>query len=148
MGSTYFITASTAQRRAILLSERMAALLADVLMQTRRRNVLIHDFVIMPEHFHVLLAIPQDLTIKRAVQFIKGGFSFRAKRECGFNGEVWQAGYHDRRVRDFEEFRNFSSYIRANPVKRGLCVHEDEYGWSSANSNFQSDSLPQRLKPR
>ena len=29
------------------------------------------------------------------MQFIKGGFSFRAKKEAAFRDEVWQAGYND-----------------------------------------------------
>ena len=49
----------------------------------------IHDFVAMPNHLHVLLTVPGTMTIERAVQLIKGIFSYRAKRELGFNGEIW-----------------------------------------------------------
>jgi hypothetical protein len=33
---------------------------------------------------------------------IKGGFSYRARKELGLVGEIWQPSYYDRRVRDFE----------------------------------------------
>jgi putative transposase len=39
----------------------------------------LHAFVVMPDHLHLLIT-PFD-TIEKSVQLIKGGFSFRAKRE-------------------------------------------------------------------
>ncbi len=59
---------------------------------------LLHEFVVMPDHFHVLLT-PQK-TLERAMQLIKGGFSFRAKKEMGFSGEIWETSFYDHRVRD------------------------------------------------
>lgn len=38
----------------------------------------------MPDHFHVLITVEGEMTIERAVQFIKGGFAFRAGKELGF----------------------------------------------------------------
>jgi hypothetical protein len=34
---------------------------------------------------------------------IKGGFFYRARKETYFIGEVWES-FHDRRVRDLDEF--------------------------------------------
>jgi putative transposase len=51
----------------------------------------------MPNHFHLL--ITPTLTLERAMQVIKGGFSYRARKELGFAGEIWQPSYYDRRVR-------------------------------------------------
>jgi putative transposase len=48
----------------------------DVLGKDRRkRRFLLHEFVIMPNHFHVLLTPPAEFPLEKAVQFIKGGFS-------------------------------------------------------------------------
>jgi hypothetical protein len=30
------------------------------------------------------------------LQLIKGGFSFRAKKELGFGGEIWEKSFRDR----------------------------------------------------
>jgi putative transposase len=32
----------------------------------------------MPDHFHILMTLGREISIERAVQFIKGGFAFRA----------------------------------------------------------------------
>jgi len=57
----------------------------------------LHEFVLMPDHFHLLIT-PLS-TLERALQLIKGGFSFRAKKELGFLGEIWEKSFYDRRVR-------------------------------------------------
>ena len=144
--STYFITSSTFQKNSRFQSERMAQLFIDVLFHYRdQKNYLLHEFVLMPDHFHLL--ITPTLSLERALQLIKGGFSYRAKKELGFNGEIWEKGCYDRRVRDIEDYQAFRRYIRENPVKKGLASADQEYSYSSARSEFVLDELPQRLKP-
>jgi putative transposase len=143
---TYFITAGTFQKQQLLQSDRMARLLLDVLLSYRsQEKYLLHEFVLMPDHFHLL--ITPLLRLERALQLIKGGFSFRAKREIGFQGEIWEKSFHDRRVRDWEEFSAFRQYIHRNPVKRGLAPAPEEYPHSSARGDLTLDAVPQRLKP-
>jgi putative transposase len=93
-GRVFFVTTTTSMARRLLQSERNAMLLIDVL----RANVAtgkfqMHDFVIMPDHLHLLLSLPCDVSVEKAMQLIKGGFSYRLKREFGFQGEVWQRGF-------------------------------------------------------
>jgi putative transposase len=142
----YFITASTFQKRQILQSDRMAGLFMDVLLHYRQQEkYLLHEFVVMADHFHLLITPTQ--TLERVMQLIKGGFSFRAKKELGFVHEIWQPSYYDRRVRDVEEYFALREYIRQNPVKRRLVEISQEYRFSSAWPVFQLDTAPQRLKP-
>jgi putative transposase len=124
----------------------MARLLLDVLFHYRsQEKYLLHEFVLMPDHFHLLLT--PLLTLERALQLIKGGFSFRAKRELGFQGEIWEKSFHDHRVRDWEEYCGFRQYIHQNPVRRGLVQRPEEYAYSSAKAGRVLDAVPQRLKP-
>jgi putative transposase len=69
---------------------------------------------------HLLLTVGSDMTIERAMQFIKGGFSYRLKKEFGYLGEVWQRGYSEVRVEDEASFARHREYIANNPVKAGL----------------------------
>ena len=143
---TYFITACTFQKQQLLQSDRMARLFLDVLLNYRaQEKYLLHEFVLMPDHFHLL--ITPLLTLERALQLIKGGFSFRANRELGFQGEIWEKSFYDRRVRDWEEYSAYRQYIHRNPVKRGLALVPEEYPYSSARTGLALDALPQRLKP-
>ncbi len=143
---TYFITAGTFQKQQLLQSDRMAQLFLDVLHGYRsQEKYLLHEFVLMPDHFHLL--ITPISTLERALQLIKEGFSFRAKRELGFEGEIWEKSFYDRRVRDWEEYSVFRQYIHRNPVKRGLAAVPDKYPYSSARGGLALDAVPQRIKP-
>ena len=103
---TYFITGCAFQKQQLLQSERMARLFLDVLLNYRsQERYLLHEFVLMPDHFHLLIT-PLS-TLERALQLIKGGYSFRVKKELGFQGEIWEKSFYDRRVRDWEEYRAF-----------------------------------------
>ncbi len=145
-GGTYFITASAYDKHALFQSDRMARLLMDILFHYQRQSRYhLHEFVVMPDHFHLLLTPIPPVTIEKAVQFIKGGFSYRAKKELGFAGEIWQTSFYDRRVRDAEEYARFRHYIHMNPVRRGLVCLPEEFLYSSAQSKL--DEIPQWLKP-
>ena len=87
----------------------------------------------MPDHVHILMTVPGDMSLEKAMQFIKGGFSFRAKKELGFPGEVWQRGYSDVRVEDERSFAEHRRYINENPVKAGLAKSAEEYPYGSAH---------------
>ncbi|MFP5250490.1 MAG: REP-associated tyrosine transposase, partial [Acidobacteriota bacterium] len=111
----------------------MAGLFIDVLRsQMRAGRLTVHDFIVMPDHVHILLTVPGDLSIEKAMQWIKGGFSYRANKELGFKGEIWQRGFSDVRVADEHSFRCHREYIKQNPVKAGLANAPEEYTHGSA----------------
>jgi putative transposase len=142
--SCYFITASTFQKKNILQSGRMARLFVNVLLHYRQQEkYLLHEFVVMPDHFHLLITPVQAL--ERSMQFIKGGFSYRAKKELHFAHEIWQPSYYDRRVRNAHEYFAFREYIRRNAVKRGLAAGPEQYPYCSASPELLLDPAPDRL---
>ena len=87
----------------------------------------VHDFVVMPNHVHVLLTVGADMTIEKAMQFIKGGFSYRLRKECGYLGEVWQRGFSEQRVEDRQSFLQHQEYIVRNPVRAGLVDSPEKF---------------------
>jgi putative transposase len=124
----FFATTKTSMGRRLLQSERNAMLLVDVL----RSNVAagkfqLHDFVISPDHLHLLMTLPGDVSIEKAMQLIKGGFSYRLKGEFGYQGEVWQRGFSEVRINDWQSFLQHREYIVQNPVKSGLVESAEDY---------------------
>ena len=111
-------------------AERWAKLLIDTIYHYRGGAYLLHEFVIMPDHIHVLIT-PQT-SLEKAVQFIKGGFSYRAKKELGFRAAVWQRGFSEVRILDRRSFLEHRDYIDNNPVKAGLVDSPEKYPYSSA----------------
>jgi putative transposase len=110
---TFFVTSKTIEGRNLLQSERMATLFIDVLRSyTAARKFVVHDFVVMPDHVHLLLTVDESMSIEKAMQFIKGGFSYRAKKELGYQGELWQRGFSEVRISDRSQLFETSGIYR------------------------------------
>ena len=102
----------------------------------------------MPNHVHLLITVPACLTVERAVQFIKGGFSHRAGKELDLKAPVWQKGFSEIRVLDADAFARLQHYVHENPVAARLVSSAHDFPYSSAHPGFEIDPTPQRLKPR
>jgi putative transposase len=144
--NVYFVTASTWGHRSLFQTERMAGLFIETIFHYRRqRKFLIHEFVVMPTHFHLLLT-PTGIALERAMQFIKGGFSYRVKKDLSLSVEVWERGYVDHRIRDAIDYSRHVEYIRQNPVEARIVERAGDYPYSSAHNGFAVDSCPEELE--
>ncbi len=100
----------------------------------------------MRDHVHFILTPAPQVPLEKAVQFIKGGFSFRAKKENLFHGEIWQKGYHESRIRDAEEYAQHVEYVWMNPVKAGLVDRPEDFLYSSARLRTEVDAAPHQFQ--
>ncbi len=125
--------------------DRNCELLMDVLRDNRDKDCfLLHEFVIMPDHFHAIITPAYQVPLEKAVQFIKGGFSYRIKKELAFNGEVWQAGFTNYRIKAAADYETHRKYILENPMRAGL---REDYRWTSSRDLIALDPAPPGLKP-
>lgn len=142
---TFFVTTKTSMGQALLQSERNATLLIDVLRYyVAAGKFQIHDFVVMPDHVHLLITVRGDTTIEKAMQFVKGGFSYRLRKECGYLGEVWQRGFSEMRADDPQSFLRHRQYIAQNPVKAGLVDSPEKFPYCFT---YLAEQKIQGLKP-
>lgn len=140
----FFVTTITAHRQPIFRRDGVARLLIETLAHYRdERKFLLHEFVIMLDHMHALLTPAPEISLERAVQFIKGGFSFRLKSRP----PVWQASFANHRVRDCEDYEHHREYIWMNPVRASLAATAEAYPYSSAAGVLRLDVLPPGLNP-
>ncbi len=140
----FFVTTVTAQRRPIFRRKTTAQLLIETLAHYGdERKFLLHEFVIMPDHIHALLTPAEEISLERAMQFIKGVSSYRLKSRP----PVWQASFTNHRVRDLEDYKHHCDYIRMNPVRARLAERAEGYPYSSAAGVMRMDPIPQGLKP-
>ena len=145
--STYFITANVLEKRSLFQVEKIARLFIEVMFEYRSmKKYQMHEFVVMPDHIHLIFS-PAGITLERAMQLVKGGFSFQLNKALRRKRDPWQPSFFDRRIRDSLEYQKYKDYIWQNPVKRGLARTPEEYPYSSANPAFKLDPVPQRLKP-
>jgi putative transposase len=128
---TFFATTRTSMSRRLFQSERNANLLIDVLRScVATKEFKLHDFVIMPDHVHLLITVDEHLSIENAMQLIEGRFSCRLEKEEKYLGEVWQKGFSEVRIYDQEAHDRFRNYIAENPVKAGVVDEPLKYPYS------------------
>src|SRR5439155_4293200 len=141
---TYFVTFSTSQRRRLFVVDSYARLFLKILYGYRRQGRFqLHAFVLMPEHVHMLLTPADNVTLERAMQLIKGGYSHAFGLEFG-RKEIWQRGFTDHRIRNAEDFARHRDYIHKNPV--GLVERAVEYRCSSAFPGYKLDVWSRNLR--
>jgi putative transposase len=139
---TYFVTAVTAYRRRLFQVHHNADLLIDTLQDQRSKGrIAIHAFVVMPDHVHVILTPAPEVSLEKAMQYIKGGFSFRLKSKV----DVWERSYDSRRIVDAGGFAERIRYIQQNPVRANIVTQADVYPFSSAGKQHLVDPTPSHL---
>ncbi len=144
---TYFVTSRTWQSRALFAKIAACEIFVETLLHyCNHGTYLLHAFVLMPEHFHVLLTLARSTSLERAVMYIKGGSGRKIGRELSLRFPVWQRGFSDHRIRDKNDYELHRNYIEQNPVKRKIISLASDYPWSSASDRYQLNDAPQALK--
>jgi putative transposase len=145
---TYFVTSRTWQSRRVFVTAPPCEVFIDSLLHYRDGGFYrLHGFVIMPDHFHVLLTPGNETALERAVQFIKGGSAKQIRERLLYRFPIWQRGFSDHRIRDAADCEQHVRYLAQNPVKKKLAQTATQYRWSSASDAYRMDEVPQGLKP-
>ena len=135
---TFFTTAVTANRHRLFQTERNAELLLRILQDNRQKGRFqLHAYVIMPDHIHLLLTPAENVSIEKAMQYVKGGFSFQLKSAF----DVWERSFKEHRIKDEQDYLHHLHYIEQNPVRANLSATPEQFPYSSATSN-QIDPTP------
>jgi putative transposase len=135
----HFITSSCYQRRALLSSAARRDLFLKTLEQVRcRYGFAVVGYVVMPEHFHLLISEPEKGDPSVIMQVLKQRFAgqvLQAQDQLGDRmleeGHVWQRRFYDFVVWSEAKRVEKLRYMHRNPVKRGLVMEPEDWAWSS-----------------
>ncbi|MDO9227806.1 MAG: uracil-DNA glycosylase family protein [Pseudomonadota bacterium] len=118
--------------------------IADIVVQALRHHegarYTLHEYVVMPNHVHLLLTPLGEHTLSEILHSLKSWTAQKINGLLGRNGAIWQRESFDRVVRDDDEMRALAAYIRRNPVKARLCAEEDGFRFGSAWKNAGRDA--------
>jgi putative transposase len=143
---TFFVTSVTNRRQAFFKNADAAELFIETLYIYRAQGRFeLHEFVVMPDHFHLIITPAEQIPLEKAVQYIKGGYSTTGRRELGLRG-VWQPKPSNHRIRDAADYEAHRDYIFDNPVRAGPALYPEEYPFSSARRLENLDPRPPALK--
>ena len=79
-------------------------------------------FLLMPDHLHAIVQIPDPLRLEEVVRCFKQA----ATKQAGIR---WQRGFFDHRIRQDESAQHKYRYIEMNPVRSGLIQKSEEWPW-------------------
>ncbi len=144
-GGTYFITQVTYGRQPWLCDDLSRQVLRQGIEAVRHDYPFeIDGFVLLPDHFHLLMRLPEgDVNFSERMRQIKSfvtrkiGHLPQVQDEPNLSREergekyVWQRRFWEHLIRDEEDFRNHLQYIHNNPVKHQYCKEPKDWKYSS-----------------
>jgi putative transposase len=145
----HFITWSCYHRQPLLDTPARRDLLLDILEEARRKyRFVVHGYVVMPEHVHLLMTEPEQGDPAVVMKVIKQRFARKMKgqdRQTPICDRFWQKRLYDFNVwnecKRIEKLR----YMHRNPVKRGLVEEPDQWRWSSFRAYLYGELGPVRV---
>jgi REP-associated tyrosine transposase len=150
-GGTYFFTVTLAERQSTALVDHVDALRAAFRAARRERPFTIDAVVILPDHLHAILTLPQgDANFPGRWRRIKGHFSthllaagIALRRHANGELALWQRRYWEHTIRDDDDFARRVDYVHYNPVKHRLVTRVRDWPHSSFHLYVRSGVLPQ-----
>ena len=136
-GHFHFITSSCYRRLPLLGDPHTRDVFVKTLDEVRRRyRFKLAGYVVMPEHFHLLIGEAQKHTPSIILQSLKQRVPRALQRESqagviGQSIEFWMPRFYDFNVWSQEKISEKLEYMHNNPVKRGLVSHPKDWVWSS-----------------
>ena len=101
------------------------ATLRNRLLECDSKSVHIGDFVVMPNHVHLLLVPVSGFELEQILKGIKGAAARWCNVLLGRGGRFWQPDSYDHIVRDLSQLAQFRQYIADNPSKAGITLAAD-----------------------
>ena len=166
-GHAHELTFSCLKRQPLLDCKHARQLLADSVNSAAvRHNFDVWAWVIMPEHFHLLIFPCQDeYSISGILKSIKQPMSQSYQHWCRENNveqleqmktglrspeyRFWQkGGGYDRNYWSADTIRTQINYIHLNPVRRGLVENPEDWEWSSAGYWLKDSDSRIRIEKR
>ena len=117
----YFVTACVDGRRAVLNNKLVFDAFQEFCSSGSERGFFVGRFVLMPDHVHVFIVVPQDIphALSEWMKALKRSLT-RILREMGISSPHWQKGFFDHVMRSGQSYSEKWNYVRNNPVRAGL----------------------------
>jgi putative transposase len=137
-------------RNSSALVDHIGALRAAFRASRRERPFMIDAIVILPDHLHAILTLPEDdADFSGRWRRIKGHFSSRmiaagasVSRHPNGDYALWQRRFWEHTIRDEDDYARHVEYIHFNPLKHGLVSRVREWPYSSFHRYVRLGILP------
>jgi putative transposase len=129
-----FITTNCRRRTPVFADPACARIAVETLYSIQSFYAFfLYGFVIMPDHCHFLIQIPDGGSVSKTIGVYKRAVTFNIGR-----GPIWQPRFHMEIINDCS---TVLTYIHMNPVAGGLCTEAEDYSWSSACGKWDVEPI-------
>ena len=119
-------------RQVIVRDEADRRLLLDLLEQhAKAQSVEVHAYVLMDNHLHLLVTPRRDRALPLMMQSVGRTYVRAFNQRHGRTGTLWEGRYRSTLIQTDRYLLACMAYIDLNPVRAGLVLQPQDYGWSS-----------------
>ena len=130
----YYVTKCTLNHFVLSDSQRQDTI--EALLHLREQgHVLLHAFVVMPDHGHAIFSLTDTLPLSKTMEVLARRASYPS-RQHGASMPA-QEGFHNHKLRPAETVIDYIRYIENNPVRAGLVEQPEDWVWSSAREEYR-----------
>ena len=143
-GYTYHVIQRGNNRFPIFVDEReKREMLSLMLEASRKHGVAVHSYVLMDNHFHLLLTPSTSEGLSQMMQQIGRTHVRRFNDRHSRSGTLFEGRFRSSLVQTQRYLLACMAYIDLNPVRAGLCAQPQDYAWSSYAhyAGLRSDAL-------
>ncbi|WP_157980724.1 REP-associated tyrosine transposase [Aliidiomarina taiwanensis] len=148
----YFITQNTLNNKKVLTTPTIRTALRAAILETQKTLPFeTHAFVLLPDHFHLILSIEDNQlskrigTIKRLTsKYSKFGQgddltdNYRRERRSS----LWQARFWEQTIKTEKELHENIMYCYVNPVHHGLVSKVGDWRFSTFHRDVKRGLIP------
>lgn len=118
-------------------SEDKATFIKHLRQSAETFSVDVHAWVLMSNHFHLLVTPHADDAVSRFVQHIGRDYVRYFNRKYDRSGTLWEGRFNSCLIQTERYFLVCQRYIELNPVRAGMIKHPRDFHWSSYRTNAQ-----------
>lgn len=108
----------------------------------RKHAIQLHAFVLMDNHFHLLLTPPQPGALSQAMRSVGQNYVQAFNGRHARCGTLWQGRFKSCLVETERYLLTVIRYIELNPVRAAMTASPQDYRWSSVHTHLGLASDP------
>ena len=119
-------------RQPIVLDEADRRMLYSLwLEESQRHKVAVNAYVLLDNHFHMLLTPPSDEAMSLMMQSVGRTYVRYFNKRHNRSGTLWEGRYKSSLIDSEAYLLTCMAYIDLNPVRAGLAESAEDFSWSS-----------------
>lgn len=131
-GAKYHVSARANHKEMRMEPDAIKQMFLEVLARAKKKfDFQLDNFVIMGNHFHLILQPLEGSTLSAIMKWILQTFAIRYNKANGLWGHFWGDRFFSRVLPNLAEFLRSFAYLDENPVRAGLARSPEEWKWGA-----------------